>query len=170
VQFLTDRPSGPLSANLCGAAFRNVHSKDVLGAHADGQFGVFHCRHVFRSFRHSRGAFLVHTIEAAHKQPKQKIGDRNLSMISIKRAIAWLDLILAALLAAVGIFVVITANGTPPNVDAGAIAEAGAVLFMLPAALVLGLAGLALWKNWRIGWLIQVAAVVGIPVLIFASN
>jgi hypothetical protein len=91
-------------------------------------------------------------------------------MIPLKRAIAWLDLILAVLLAAVGIFVVITANRTPPNVDAGAIAEAGAVLFMLPAALVLGLAGLALWKGWRIGWLIQVVAVVGIPVLIFASN
>jgi hypothetical protein len=91
-------------------------------------------------------------------------------MIPFKRAIAWLDLILAALLAAVGIFVVITANRTPPNVDAGAIAEAGAVLFMLPAALVLGLSGLALWRNWRVGWLIQAVAVVGIPVLIFALN
>jgi len=90
----------------------------------------------------------------------------SLIMIPLKRAVAWLDLILAALLAAVGLLVVITANRTPPNVDAGAIAEAGAVLFVLPAALMLGLAGLALWKNWRIGWLIQLVAVVGIPVLI----
>lgn len=94
------------------------------------------------------------------------LGDRNLLMISIKRAIAWLDLVLAVLLAAVGIFVVITAGRTPHNVDAGAIAEAGAVLFMLPAASLLGLAGLALWKNWRIGWLIQTVVVIGIPVLI----
>ena len=91
-------------------------------------------------------------------------------MFRLKRAIAWLDLILAALLAAVGIFVVITANQAPHNVDAGAIAEAGAVLFMLPAASLLGLAGLALWKDWRIGWLIQMVAVVGIPMLIFASK
>jgi hypothetical protein len=88
----------------------------------------------------------------------------------LKRAIAWLDLVLAAPLAAVGIFVVISANRAPNNVDAGVIAEAGAVLFMLPTASLLGLAGLALWKDWRIGWLIQMVAVVGIPMLIFASK
>lgn len=98
------------------------------------------------------------------------LGNRSFIMISLKRAIAWLDLILAATLAAVGIFVVITANRAPHNVDVGAIAEAGAVLFMLPAALLLGLAGLALWKNWRVGWLIQMVAVVGIPVVIFTSK
>jgi hypothetical protein len=77
---------------------------------------------------------------------------------------------LAALLAVVGLFVVITADRTPHNIDAGAIAEAGAVLFVLPAASLLGLAGLALWWNWRIGWLIQMVVVIGIPVLIFASK
>ena len=89
-------------------------------------------------------------------------------MISLKRGIAWLDLVLAALLAAVGIFVVITAGRAPHNVDMGAIAEAGAILFMLPAASLLGLAGLALWRNWRIAWLIQVVVVVGIAMLIVA--
>lgn len=91
-------------------------------------------------------------------------------MIPVKRAVAWLDLILAVPVAAVSILVVITANRTPRNVDAGAIAEAGAVLVLIPAASLLGLAGLALWKNWRIGWLIQLVAVVGIAVLTVAQN
>jgi hypothetical protein len=91
-------------------------------------------------------------------------------MIPVKRAVAWLALILAAPIAAVSVLVIITADRIPRNVDAGAIAEAGAVLVLIPAASLLGLAGLALWKNWRIGWLIQLVAVVGIAVLIVASK
>ena len=39
-------------------------------------------------------------------------------------------------------------------------------LFMLPAVSLLGLAGL--WRNWRVGWLIQPALIVGIAAVIVA--
>jgi len=94
-----------------------------------------------------------------------------------KRSIARLDLVLALLIGAIAILVICSANvtdGAPPvhmrNVDAGAIAQVAAMLYLAPAAALLGLAGLGMLRNWRAGWPLQAVALAWVAVLVVGTT
>jgi hypothetical protein len=75
---------------------------------------------------------------------------------------------------AAGIWLVIEANAAAAdaahryghNVDSGALEFFVAIVYCVPAALLLAVAALSLWRQWRLRLLAQIAAilwVVGLP-------
>lgn len=56
------------------------------------------------------------------------------------------------------------------NVDSGALIILLGIVYLVPASILLALAGAAFWKSWRIKWFVEVIAVAWLVIPSFALS
>lgn len=95
----------------------------------------------------------------------------------LKPLMAWFDAALATVTGLLSLWLIYSSYDQAAlekaaighAVDAGAIAYAAAVVYCIPSAVLFGIAALSLFRNWRLGWALQILAVGWVAVAIGGS-